>query len=120
MRKVKFKSKTHYFRVEDDHEIAEREAIEFVKEIRTSGKNIYTNRDLNQYILSHGNLQRYPHIIGNLEMSNSKKSWTYKGGISPRWYKFACIQLGIGENGSDAIPGEFTPYSELRKSKFRN
>lgn len=95
------------------------EAKAFIYDILKEKIEIYTNKQLNDYILSNKKLKQFPHLIGNLEMSDDSNEWTYKGGISPRWYKFICEELEIQKGQSQAKPGRFTSYSESLKKNSR-
>lgn len=100
---------------DEEYLAAENEAKSFLYDLIKSGINISSNKDLNRYILNHGQLKRYPHLLGYLEMSNLSDNWTYKGGISPRWYKFICEELNLSKNRSKAKAKKFTPYSQAIK-----
>lgn len=100
----------------NDEELASlNEAKAFIYDILKEKVEISTNKELNDYILSNKKLKQFPHLIGNLEMSDDSNEWTYKGGISPRWYKFICEELDIKKGQSKAKPGRFTSYSESLK-----
>lgn len=102
---------------EPDHEelAALNEAKAFIYDILKAKIEISTNKQLNNYILENKKLKQFPHLIGNLEMSDDSNEWTYKGGISPRWYKFICEELKIQKGRSQAKPVRFTSYSEFLK-----
>lgn len=102
---------------DEEYLAAENEAKAFLYDLIKSGVDISSNKDLNRYILNHGQLKRYPHLLGYLEMSNSSDNWTYKGGISPRWYKFICEELNLSKNKSNAKAKKFTPYSQAIKDR---
>lgn len=65
------------------------------------------------YIVSNRLGNKYKHISGILKMEMDGNFWDFKGGFPPKIYARLCKELGLGNQGSHAVPQEFTPYKDI-------
>ena len=67
------------------------------------------------YIVKHQLGYKYQHISGILRMrkANTDTEWDFSGGF-PGWiYRIICIELGLGNRGTDARAVKFTSFKEM-------
>jgi hypothetical protein len=70
--------------------------------------------EVSQYIVNNQLGHKYSALSGYLGLSNSRKSWTFIGGISPQYYAKLCRALGINdEKNPDVRVDSFTSYEDL-------
>ena len=94
--------------------IQKKEADALIRDIRRSIPNITRSADVSHYIVEHRVQRKYSHIAGHLEMADQSSSWTYKGGISPKWYAYVCENLGVHKKGARVQAGKFTSYAQMQ------
>lgn len=98
--------------------ISRNEAKAFLYDLIKSGVVISSHMDLARYIKNNRNLDRYPHIVGELKLKDGVNKWVYDRGIIPQWYKFICRELGLTKTNSSIVAEGFTSYSEMKKTKY--
>ena len=65
------------------------------------------------YIVRNRLGHKYKHISGILQMEMDGNVWSFNGGFPPNIYARLCEELGLGNQGSRAVPREFTPYKDI-------
>lgn len=98
--------------------ISRNEAKAFLYDLIKSGVVISSHIDLARYIKNNRNLDRYPHIVGELKLKDGVDKWVYDRGIIPQWYKFICRELGLTKSNSSIVAEGFTSYFEMKKTKY--
>ncbi len=95
--------------------IEEQEVELFCEEIRNSGVELNTYKDLSRFIRKNNLSERYPHITGELELksNNGEDSFIIYGAILPRWYRAICECLGIGQGKRNYHPKNFESQLDL-------
>lgn len=76
-------------------------------------KGFTRSAQVSNYIVNNRLGYKYKNISGILEMSNSTDTWNFNGGFPPYIYARLCKRLNLGNEGSNARPGKFTPYKNL-------
>lgn len=71
------------------------------------------SRQVSAYIVRNKLGFKYKHISGILEMELNGDVWNFNGGFPPKIYARLCEELGLGNQGSRAVPGKFTPYEDI-------
>jgi cold shock CspA family protein len=107
-------------RIAKEHKLTKPEADELeqlLAEMRPL--NFKYSKQLSEYIVKHELGYNYQHISGTLRMRQGGREWDFHGGLSPRIYNTICKELDLDNQGSDAEPGEFTPYKDIYINKSR-
>ena len=91
--------------------LAEREFQMLVMEMRPKGFRM--SWQVSRYIVEHKLGRKYKFISGLLDFENSYSSWTFKGGISPKYYARLCRALNLANKKTDSYVRDFTPYAEV-------
>ena len=71
------------------------------------------SRQVSAYIVRNKLGHKYKHISGMLEMEMNGNVWNFNGGFPPKIYARLCEEIGLGNQGSTAVPGKFTPYKDI-------
>jgi len=66
------------------------------------------------YIMENKLGNKYKNISGNLDMSNSRKNWTYQGGISPKIYAKLCNILNLRDKKTNSYVDNFIPFKNIK------
>lgn len=112
--KVSVKAKVNILKRMDENTIkllAEREFQMLVMEMRPKGFRM--SWQVSRYIVEHKLGRKYKFISGLLDFENSYSSWTFKGGISPKYYARLCRALNLANKKTDSYVRDFTPYAEV-------
>jgi cold shock CspA family protein len=89
----------------------EHEFCQLVAEMAVLG--LTRSSQVSAYIVRHRLGYKYRHISGILQMELDGRVWSFDGGFPPKIYARLCQELGLGNNGSRALPREFTPYKDI-------
>ncbi len=73
----------------------------------------HSSSQVSNYIRQNKLERKYPHISGELDMSNGSDSWKFKGGISPRYYAMLCQVLGLGNKGTSSRVEGYRSYASI-------
>ncbi len=73
------------------------------------------SKQLSAYIVKHRLGYRYPNISGIVRMRRAGREYDFYGGLSPKIYNIICRQLNLDNQGTDAEPVGFTPYSRRKR-----
>ena len=95
-------------------QIEENEFNQLVDETRS--RNFSRSKELSKYIVDNKLGFKYKNISGILEMEGPEGRWKFKGGFPPKMYARLCRELGLGNEGTEAKPRDFTPYKDLLAS----
>ncbi|MFN9866241.1 MAG: hypothetical protein ACK568_03935 [Pseudanabaena sp.] len=68
---------------------------------------------MSAYIVRNRLGHKYKHISGILQMELGGEVWNFNGGFPPNIYARLCDALGLGNQGSRAVPLAFTPYKDI-------
>jgi hypothetical protein len=82
--------------------------LDEIKELRFDRSD-----QVSDYIKNRELGRKYDQISGILMMERDGKQWPFPYGIDPKYYGRLCRELELGNKNTDAIPGEFKPFSEL-------
>ena len=74
-----------------------------------------TSNQVSKYIINNRLGGKYKHISGILQMERDGNMWAFDGGILPRIYARLCDELELGNQYSEAKPGEFESYNAAAK-----
>lgn len=81
--------------------------------IEMSAMNFTHSSQVSRYIVRKRLGYKYKHISGILQMELDGDVWDFDGGFPPKIYARLCEALGLGNQGSRAVPGKFTPYKDI-------
>lgn len=102
-----------YYRKKEENDPEQEEADDLVDFF--CAKGFSNSSQISHYIKTHDMRANWPHITGIIIMRESDgNSFEYDGGISPRWYKYICSELGLGNNKTNSNPERFVPYAWKR------
>lgn len=92
----------------------EREVDELVNLFRNMGFS--ESAQVSRYIRNNKLGYRFQNISGYLELTRDDNgvadSWTFEGGIKPRFYREVCQRLGLTNRGSQARVTGFESYKQ--------
>lgn len=71
------------------------------------------SKQVSAYIVRNRLGHKYKHISGILQMELDGEVWNFNGGFPPIIYARLCDALGLGNQGSRAVPLTFTPYKDI-------
>ncbi len=71
------------------------------------------SKQVSAYIVRNRLGHKYKHISGILQMELGGNVWNFNGGFPPNIYARLCDALGLGNQGSRAVPLAFTPYKDI-------
>jgi hypothetical protein len=91
--------------------VEEEEFRQLVEEI--SALRFTQSKQVSAYIVSNRLGHKYKHISGILQMELGGEVWNFNGGFPPNIYARLCDALGLGNQGSRAVPLAFTPYKDI-------
>lgn len=94
-----------------DRGIEGRQFEALVAEIRPLG--FTKSSEVSKHIVKSKLARKYSHISGVLTMERGGEQWAFVGGFPPRIYARLCRELGLGNEGSDASPTDFIPFSDM-------
>ncbi|MBW4641918.1 MAG: hypothetical protein KME23_02680 [Goleter apudmare HA4340-LM2] len=107
-------------RIGKEHKLTKPEADELEQLLAEMRPKKFTHsKQLSAYIVKHQLGYNYQHISGILKMRQAGREWDFHGGFPPRIYKIICEELDLDNQGTDAEPGEFTPYKDIYINKSR-
>lgn len=89
----------------------EEEFRQLVTEMSSIG--ITHSSQVSAYIVRNRLGYKYKHISGILQMEMEGNVWDFNGGFPPKIYARLCKELGLENQGSRAVPREFTPYKDI-------
>ncbi|HFK5793534.1 TPA: hypothetical protein ACG0DR_001904 [Enterobacter asburiae] len=98
--------------VPNTESLEEREFNELVTELSRLGFTHST--EVSEYIVKNKLGTKYKNISGVLKMKRRGDEWSFDGGFPRDIYARLCQKLKLKNNGSQARPGEFTPYKNLK------
>ena len=91
--------------------LEEDEFCQLVAEMSALG---FTNsKQVSTYIVRHKLGHKYKNISGVLQMELDGNVWNFNGGFPPEIYARLCKELGLGNQGTRARAGAFTPYKDI-------
>ncbi|MFN5924413.1 MAG: hypothetical protein ACK466_11585, partial [Pseudanabaena sp.] len=91
--------------------VEEEEFRQLVEEI--SALRFTQSKQVSAYIVRNRLGHKYKHISGILQMELGGEVWNFNGGFPPNIYARLCDALGLGNQGSRAVPLAFTPYKDI-------
>lgn len=89
----------------------EEEFRQLVREMSAIG--FTHSSQVSKYIVRNSLGYKYKNISGILQMELDGRVWDFNGGFPPKIYARLCNALGLGDEGSPARPGKFTPYKDI-------
>jgi len=92
--------------------IEEKEFNELVTELSELG--FIHSSEVSEYIVKNKLGTKYKNISGILKMQKSGDEWSFDGGFPRDIYARLCRKLKLKNKGSQARPGEFTPYKKVK------
>ncbi|WP_174871188.1 hypothetical protein [Pectobacterium polaris] len=92
--------------------LEEQEFNELVTELSRLG--FTHSSDVSEYIIKNNLGTKYKNISGILQMKKRGDEWSFDGGFPPDIYARLCQKLRLKNRGSQARPGEFTPYKNVK------
>lgn len=90
----------------------EQEFNELVTEI--SAQCFIHSSEVSKYIVKNNLCAKYKNISGVLQMKKRGDEWSFDGGFPPDIYARLCKKLKLKNKGSQARPGGFTPYKNVK------
>lgn len=90
----------------------EQEFHELVTEL--SGLGFTQSSEVSEYIIKNNLGTKYKNISGILQMKKCDDQWLFDGGFPPDIYARLCQKLKLKNKGSQARPGKFTPYKNVK------
>lgn len=102
-------------RFKAESEAAESEFQQLVSEVRRLG--FTESKQVSAYIVNNSLGRKYRHISGVLTMRRDDDSWQYHGGFPPEIYARLCHELGLSQQGTNAVPESFTPFKDIVDSE---
>ncbi|MFN5471046.1 MAG: cold shock domain-containing protein [Pseudanabaena sp.] len=91
--------------------VEEEEFRQLVEEI--SALRFTQSKQVSAYIVRNRLGHKYKQISGILQMELGGEVWNFNGGFPPNIYARLCDALGLGNQGSRAVPLAFTPYKDI-------
>lgn len=98
--------------VPNTESLDEQEFNELVIELSELG--FTHSSEVSEYIVRNNLGTKYKHISGILQMKKRGDEWSFDGGFPPDIYARLCQKLKLKNKGSQARPGEFTPYKNVK------
>lgn len=99
---------TEYGRLERDEYF---QYLKLLNEAKEQGFS--TPKELSEFINENKLGYKYPDIAGVITMTNNSGSdWKFKGGISPKIYKYLCFDLGFSQRGNNFSVKGFKSYRD--------
>jgi hypothetical protein len=93
-------------------QIEQKEFDELVAELKPLG---FRHSSLvSNYIKRNKLGNKYRHISGILHMERDGESWTYFGGIRPKYFARLCDELGLSNKRSGAVPIAFESFDSIK------
>ncbi|EGT3582273.1 TPA: hypothetical protein PCF53_005314 [Klebsiella quasipneumoniae] len=92
--------------------VNEQEFNELVTELSVQG--FTHSSEVSEYIVKNKLGAKYKNISGVLQMKKRGDEWLFEGGFPPDIYARLCQKLKLKNKGSQARPGEFTPYKNVK------
>lgn len=92
--------------------LLEQEFDELVKELSLLGFTY--SFEASEYIIKNNLGNKYKNISGILQMKKCGDEWSFDGGFPPYIYARLCQKLNLKNKGSQARPGQFTPYKNVK------
>lgn len=89
----------------------EEEFLQLVAELSALG--FTHSNQVSRHIVANKLGHKYRHISGILQMESQGNVWDFNGGFPPKIYARLCEELGLGNQGSRAVPRKFTPYKDI-------
>lgn len=90
----------------------EQEFNELVIELSALG--FTHSSEVSEYIVKNNLGTKYKNISGVLLMKKCGDEWSFDGGFPPDIYARLCQKLKLKNKGSQARPGGFTPYKNVK------
>ena len=98
--------------VKNIESVNEQEFNELVAELSVQG--FTHSSEVSEYIVKNKLGAKYKNISGVLQMKKRGDEWLFEGGFPPDIYARLCQKLKLKNKGSQARPGEFTPYKNVK------
>ncbi|CAI0839033.1 Uncharacterised protein [Serratia proteamaculans] len=98
--------------VPNTESVEEQEFNKLVAEL--SGLGFTHSSEVSEYIIKNNLGTKYKNISGILQMKKRGDKWSFGGGFPPYIYARLCQKLRLKNKGSQARPGEFTPYKNVK------
>ncbi|MEQ9918662.1 hypothetical protein ABRQ01_18525 [Pectobacterium aroidearum] len=98
--------------VPNTESLNEKEFNELVTELSELG--FTHSSEVSEYIVKNNLGAKYKNISGVLQMKKRGDEWSFDGGFPPDIYARLCQKLKLKNKGSQARPGEFTPYKNVK------
>lgn len=98
--------------VKNIESVNEKEFNELVTELSVQG--FTHSSEVSEYIVKNNLGAKYKNISGVLQMKKRGDEWSFEGGFPPNIYARLCQKLKLKNKGSQARPGEFTPYKNVK------
>lgn len=98
--------------VKNIESVNEQEFNELVTELSAQG--FTHSSEVSEYIVKNKLGAKYKNISGVLQMKKRGDEWSFEGGVPPDIYARLCQKLNLKNKGSQARPGEFTPYKNVK------
>lgn len=98
--------------VKNIESVNEKEFNELVTELSVQG--FTHSSEVSEYIVKKNLGAKYKNISGVLQMKKRGDEWSFEGGFPPDIYARLCQKLKLKNKGSQARPGEFTPYKNVK------
>ncbi|WP_417642420.1 hypothetical protein [Enterobacter kobei] len=98
--------------IPNNETLNEQEFNELVTELSALGF-IYSS-EVSEYIVKNNLGAKYKNIAGILQMKKNGDQWLFDGGFPRDIYARLCRKLKLKNKGSQAHPGEFTPYKNVK------
>ncbi|WP_074181308.1 hypothetical protein [Serratia marcescens] len=98
--------------VQNIKSVNEQEFNELVTELSVQG--FTHSSEVSEYIVKNKLGAKYKNISGVLQMKKRGDEWLFEGGFPPDIYARLCQKLKLKNKGSQARPGEFTPYKNVK------
>lgn len=97
---------------QNNESLNEQEFNELVEELSVQG--FTHSSEVSEYIVKNNLGTKYKNISGVLQMKNRGDEWSFEGGFPPDIYARLCRNLKLKNKGSQARPGKFTPYKNVK------
>jgi len=117
IRKKVQKNASIYKNSTDLRRTEEEEFRKLVEEMSAIG--FTRSSQVSKYIVTKKLGHKYKHISGLLEMEMDGHVWDFDGGFPKDIYARLCKEMGLSNQGSDAVVRKFTPYKNILTTNYK-